>query len=216
MKSVLLIGLGRFGREVALNLSEHRHEIMAVDEVEERVNAVLPFVNNALIGDTKNEEFLLSLGVDNYDLCIVAIGEDFQSSLETTALLKELGANYVVARASSDVHAKFLLKNGADEVVFPEKQLGKWTAIRFGSKHVRDYIEMDDENAIFEVFVPEKWVGKSIGNIDIRKKYNINILGIKKRQKLNVSINADTVFEKDDTLLVLGEYKNVERCFHID
>ena len=117
MKSILLIGLGRFGRHIAIKLNELHHQVMAIDQVEERVNAVLPYVTNAQIGDSKNEEFLASLGVRNFDLCIVAIGENFQSSLETTSLLKELGAKFVVARASRDVHAKFLLRNGADEVV---------------------------------------------------------------------------------------------------
>ena len=123
MKEILLIGLGRFGSHVAKKLSELEHQVMAVDIREERVNAVLPDVTNALIGDSTNEEFMSSLGVRNFDVCIVAIGENFQSSLETTSLLKELGAKQVVARASSDVHEKFLLRNGADETVYPERQL---------------------------------------------------------------------------------------------
>lgn len=216
MKSILLIGLGRFGRGIAEKLCEHRHEVMAVDEVEERVNAVLPFVDSALIGDTQNEEFLSSLGIRNFDLCIVAIGEDFQSSLETTALLKELGAQYVVSRASSDVHAKFLLRNGADEVVYPEKQLANWTAIRYGSDHVLDYMELDDENAILEVQVPVHWAGKNIGQLDIRKKYGVNILGVKRNRKLNTCIDADTILTEESTLLVIGKYENIQRCFHVD
>lgn len=118
MKSVLLIGLGRFGRHIAMKLNEMRHQVMAVDKNEKRVNAVLPFVMNAQIGDATNKEFIESLGVNNFDVCIVAIGDDFQSSLETTSLLKELGAKMVVSRAARDVHAKFLLRNGADEIVF--------------------------------------------------------------------------------------------------
>lgn len=120
MKSILLIGLGRFGRHIAENLYELKHQVMAVDKKEDRVNAVLDFVTNAVIGDSTNEEFLKSLGVGNYDICMVCIGDDFQSSLETTSLLKELGAKKVVSRAARDVHAKFLLRNGADEVVYPE------------------------------------------------------------------------------------------------
>lgn len=216
MKSVLLIGLGRFGRGIAEKLYEHRHEVMAVDEVEERVNAALPFVNAALIGDTKNEEFLSTLGIRNFDLCIVAIGEDFQSSLETTALLKELGAKYVVSRASSDVHAKFLLRNGADEVVYPEKQLASWTAIRFGSDHVLDYMELDDGNAILEVAVPVSWVGKNIGQLDIRKKYGVSILGTKRNNKLNTCITAETILTEETTLLVIGKYESIQKCFRVD
>ena len=143
MKSILLIGLGRFGRHIAEELNKLGHEVMAVDENEDRVNAVLSIVTNAQIGDSTNAEFLEALGVRNFDVCIVAISGNFQSSLETTSLLKELGAKMVVSRAERDVQAKFLLRNGADEVLYPEKQLAKWAAIRYGSDHVLDYIELD-------------------------------------------------------------------------
>ena len=174
MKSILLIGLGRFGKHIAMHLNQLGHQVMAVDNVEERVESVLPFVTNAQIGDSTNGDFLESLGIRNFDVCIVAIGNDFQSSLETTSLLKELGAKLVVARAARDVQEKFLLRNGADEVVYPEKQLAKWTAIRYSADHILDYIELDDDHAMFEIPVPPSWAGRSIGQIDIRKKYNIN------------------------------------------
>lgn len=134
MKSILLIGLGRFGRHIAMKLNELNHQVMAIDKEEERVNAILPFVTNAQIGDSTSEEFLSAVGVRNFDVCIVAIGDNFQSSLETASLLKELGAKKVVARAARDVQAKFLLRNGADEVIYPEKQMAIWTAIRYGSE----------------------------------------------------------------------------------
>ena len=136
MKSILLIGLGRFGRHVAEKLYELNHQVMAVDKMEDRVEAVLPYVTNGQIGDSTNMEFLESLGVSNFDVCIVAIASDFQSSLETTAYLKDLGAKMVVSRASRDVHARFLLRNGADEIVYPEKQVANWTAIRYSSEHI--------------------------------------------------------------------------------
>ena len=136
MKSILLIGLGRFGKHIALHLNHLRHQVMAVDTSEERVEAVLPLVTNAQIGDSTNADFLESLGVRNYDVCIVAIGNNFQSSLETTSLLSELGARFVVSRAATDVQEKFLLRNGANEVVYPEKQLAKWTAIRYSADHI--------------------------------------------------------------------------------
>lgn len=148
MKSILLIGLGRFGRHIALKLNALNHQVMAIDHNEERVNALLPFVTNAQIGDSTNEEFLAALGVGNYDACIVAIGDNFQNSLETTYLLKELGARKIIARASKEMQEKFLLRNGADEVVYPEKQLAAWTAIRCSSEHILEYIELDDEYAI--------------------------------------------------------------------
>lgn len=179
MKSILLIGLGRFGRHVAEKLYELDHQVMAVDKQEDRVEAVMSYVTNAQIGDSTNMEFLETLGVSNFDVCIVAIASDFQSSLETTAYLKDLGAKMVVSRASRDVHARFLLRNGADEIVYPEKQVANWTAIRYSSEHIFDYVQLSDTHAIFEIEMPQNWVGKTIGQVDIRKKFNINIMALK-------------------------------------
>ena len=215
MKNILLIGLGRFGRHIALQLNKLGHEVMAVDSNEERVNAILPIVTNAQIGDSTNTEFLKSLGIGNFDVCIVTIGENFQNSLETTSLLKELGAKLVVSRAERDVQAKFLLRNGADEVVSPEKQVANWAAIRYTADHIRDYIEVDEAHAIFEVEVPEGWVGKSVGELDIRRKYSINIMATKENGKINMAVTPETVLTDKITLLVLGSYKKLQKCFHI-
>ena len=215
MKSILLIGLGRFGKHIAVKLHELNHEVMAIDKNEERVDEVLPYVTNAQIGDSMKEEFLRSLGVGNYDVCIVAIGNDFQGSLETTSLLKELGAKKVVARAARDIQAKLLLRNGAGEIVYPEKQLANWTAIRYTSDDIFDYIELDEEHAIFEIEVPMNWISESIGEIDIRRRYNINIMAIKKKGKLEMAISPDTRLEEDEALLVLGRHKDIQKCFHI-
>lgn len=215
MKSILLIGLGRFGRHIALKLNALNHQVMAIDHNEERVNALLPFVTNAQIGDSTNEEFLAALGVGNYDACIVAIGDNFQNSLETTYLLKELGAKKIIARASKEMQEKFLLRNGADEVVYPEKQLAAWTAIRCSSEHILEYIELDDEYAIFEVEIPSDWSGKSILELDIRKKHGINILGVRTNGKLNMNITPNTVFGHGTSVLVLGQEKAVHKCFRI-
>ena len=215
MKSILLIGLGRFGKHIAIHLNQLGHQVMAVDNVEERVESALPFVTNAQIGDSTNADFLESLGIRNFDVCIVAIGNDFQSSLETTSLLKELGAKLVVARAARDVQEKFLLRNGADEVVYPEKQLAKWTAIRYSADHILDYIELDEDHAMFEIPVPPAWAGRSIGQIDIRKKYNINIRGVKRNGKLELSLSPDMVLTEGSTMLVLGRNKDLQKCFRI-
>lgn len=215
MKSILLIGLGRFGKHVAIKLNKLGHQVMAVDSSEERISDVLPFVTNAIIGDSTNEAFLSSLGVGNFDVCIVTIGSDFQSSLETTSLLKELGAKMVVSRASRDVHEKFLLRNGADEVVYPEKQLASWTAIRFSSDHILDYIELDGDHAVYEVMVPSSWQGKTVGELDIRRKYNINILGTRHNDKLDLSVTPNTMFTSEHTLMVLGTYRDVQKCFKL-
>lgn len=215
MKSILLVGLGRFGRHIAMKLNELNHQVMAVDKYEERINEILPYVTNAQIGDSTNEEFLKSLGVGNYDACIVAIGGDFQSSLETTSLLKELGGKLVISRAGRDVQAKFLLRNGADEIVYPEKQIAYWTAVRYSSEHIMDYIKLDEEHSIFEMNVPKDWVGKTIGELDVRKRYQINILAIKERGIMNAMITPDTRLMENETILMLGKTKEIYKKFHI-
>ena len=215
MKNILLIGVGRFGRHIAMQLSQLGHQVMAVDTNEERINDVLPFVTNAQIGDSTNEEFLRTLGIGNFDVCFVTISSNFQNSLETTSLLKELGAKSVVSRAERDVQAKFLLRNGANNVVYPEKQMAKWAAIRYSADHIFDYIEIDEQHAIFEVQVPKEWIGKSVGQLDVRRRFGINILGIKRSGKTDVSVMSDTILSEDITILALGEYKALQKCFQI-
>ena len=215
MKNILLVGVGRFGRHIAIQLAQMGHQVMAVDTSEDRINDVLPFVTNAQIGDSTNADFLRTLGIGNYDVCIVTISGNFQNSLETTSLLKELGAKCVVSRAERDVQAKFLLRNGADHVVYPEKQVAKWAAIRYSSNHIFDYIEIDDQHAIFEVEVPEAWRGKNIGELDIRRRFGINILGIKRAGETDVSVKPEAVLTNDVTILALGEYKQLQKCFRL-
>lgn len=215
MKNILLIGVGRFGRHIAMQLSQLGHQVMAVDINEERINDVLPFVTNAQIGDSTNEEFLRTLGIGNFDVCFVTISSNFQNSLETTSLLKELGAKSVVSRAERDVQAKFLLRNGANNVVYPEKQMAKWAAIRYSADHIFDYIEIDEQHAIFEVQVPKAWIGKSVGELDVRRRFGINILGIKRAGKTDVSVMSNTILSDDITVLALGEYKALQKCFQI-
>ena len=215
MKNILLIGLGRFGKHIAMQLNEMGHEIMAVDINEERVNRILPFVTNAQIGDSTDASFLESLGIGKMDLCVVPIGGSFQNSLETTSVLKELGAKLVISRAERDVQEKFLLRNGADRVVYPEKQVAKWASIRYADDHILDYMEVDASHAIFEVAIPDEWIGRSVGELDIRRRYNINILAVKKEREVSVTISVNTVLEADSTLLVLGDYKAIQKFFHI-
>ena len=215
MKNILLIGTGRFGRHIAVQLYQLGHQVMAVDTNEERISDVLPYVTNAQIGDSTNAEFLRSLGIGNFDVCIVTISGNFQNSLETTSLLKELGAKRVVSRAERDVQAKFLLRNGADHVVYPEKQVAKWASIRYTADHIRDYIEVGEAHAIFEVEVPKGWIGKTVGELDIRRKYSINIMATKENGKINMAVSPETVFTDKITLLVLGAYKELQKCFRI-
>ena len=211
MKSILLIGLNNFG----VYMAKQGHQVMAVDKREDRIDAVLPFVTDAQIGDSTSEPFLRSLGINNYDVCLVAIGNDFQGSLETASLLKELGAKLVVARADREVQAKFLLRNGADEVINPEKQIAEWAAIRYASNHILDYVKLDEDHAIFEITVPRDWVGKTVGEIDIRKRFGINIMAVKENGHMNLTVTPDTVLSGNRTMLVLGEHRAIQRCFRI-
>ena len=173
-------------------------------------------MTSAQIGDSTNEEFLASLGVRNFDVCIVAIGDNFQSSLETASLLKEAGAKKVVARAARDIQAKFLLRNGADEVVYPERQIAVWTAIRYSSDNISDYIALGDDHAIFEIQVPDNWVGKTIGQLDVRKRHHVSILAIKQKGHFAMTvITPETCLPANSTMLVLGTNQNVQKCFHI-
>ena len=214
MKSILLIGLNRFGSLLAKQLYDLGHQIMAVDKDEARVNEILPLVTDAQIGDSTNEAFLRSLGVNNYDVCIVAIGDDFQSSLETTALLKDLGAQYVVARAARDVHARFLARNGADEVIYPERQLAEWTAIRYSSNHILDYTPLGKGIAVYEMSIPDNWTGKSLASLDLRRKHKINVFAIKQGDLLITDINPDAPLRGNQTLMVIGTNKDIDKCFH--
>lgn len=215
MKSILLVGLGRFGKHIALELSKLDHEIMAVDDDEEKINEILPYVTNGQIGDSTKEEFLESLDIPGFDVCIVAIGNDFQSSLETTSLLKELGGKRVIARAERGVQEKFLLRNGADEVVYPEKDLAKWMAIRYSTSHILEYIPLDKEYVILEVDLPQNWIHKTVGEIDIRKKYGINIMGVRRNGKLQLQVTAETQFLLQDTIFVLGNYEKLQKYFKL-
>ena len=215
MKNILLIGLGRFGRHLAVELNELGHEVMAVDDEEDRVNEILPYVTNAQIGNSTNADFLKSLGIGNFDICFVTISANFENSLETTSLLKELGAKIVIYRAERDIQKKFLLRNGADQVVYPERQVAKWASIRYTADHILDYMEIDASHAIFEAEVPEEWLGKTIGELDVRRKYNINIIAVKDKGGVNIALSTDTLLKQDATILVIGEHKAIKRWFNI-
>lgn len=214
MKSILIIGAGQFGSHIAKRLYEMRCEVMAVDRNETRVNEILPYVTNAVIGDATNAEFLKTIGIRDYDVCIVTIGDKFQDSLQTTALLKEMGAAYVVSRASNDVQMKFLLRNGADEVTYPEKQ----TAIRIATKHasdsILDFIELDNQCSIYEMKVPREWSGKTIVQLDIRRKFNLNIIAVRRDSHVNVPL-PDMVMREDDVVFVIGDIKAISKCFKV-
>ncbi len=212
MKSVLIIGAGQFGIHIARRMAELRCEIMAIDAEEERINAILPLVTNAQIGDSTNADFMRSLGIPDYDVCIVTISDSFQDSLETTALLKELGAKKVISRAQNDVQEKFLLRNGADETVYPEKQTAIRLATKEASDDILDVFQLDHDINIYEVRVPKAWNGRTIAELDIRKKHHLNIIAVRKSNQLVVPM-PDMELSIDDAILLLGNMKDIQKVF---
>ena len=212
MKSVLIIGAGQFGIHIARRMAELRCEIMAIDAEEERINAILPLVTNAQIGDSTNADFMRSLGIPDYDVCIVTISDSFQDSLETTALLKELGAKKVISRAQNDVQEKFLLRNGADETVYPEKQTAIRLATKEASDDILDLFQLDHDINIYEVRVPKGWNGRTIAELDIRKKHHLNIIAVRKSNQLVVPM-PDMELSIDDAILLLGNMKDIQKVF---
>ncbi|MBC8610862.1 Ktr system potassium uptake protein A [uncultured Ruminococcus sp.] len=205
MKTVLVVGLGRFGRHMARKLIEEGNEVLAIDINEERADAAAEFIPNVQIGDTTNEAFIRSLGVNNFDLCVVAIGDNFQSALETTVLLKDLGGKYILARASRDVHKKLLLRNGADHVVYAEREMAERLAVKYGSKKIFDYIAMTKDYAIYEISLPAAWKGKNMVELEVRTKYHISILATKRGESIFPLPDPQShLFTADETLVVFG------------
>lgn len=208
MKTVLVIGMGRFGQHIATKFAALGNEVMVVDISEEKINEVLPKITSAQIGDCTKESVLRSVGVNNFDICVVAISS-FQPSLEVTLLLKELGATHVIAKASRDIHAKFLVRSGADEVVYPEKQMAEKIAVRYSANNVFDYIELSPDYSVFEITPMEAWINKTIEQISVRTKYHITILAVKEGENISPLPKADHVFTKNEHLIVFGKKEDV-------
>ncbi len=211
MKSILIIGMGRFGNHLCKQLAELGNQIMIVDQEEEKLEAMLPYVISAKIGDCTNESVLKSLGISNFDICFICIGTNFQSSLEITSMVKELGAKWVVSKATRDIHAKFLLRNGADEVVYPDRDLAEKIAVRYSANHVFDYIELTDEFSIYEIPPLAEWVGKSIKELSIRNRYKINILATKEDGEAKLMPGADYIIQANEHLMIIGRKSDVDK-----
>lgn len=209
MKSVLIIGMGRFGHHLCQKFVELDNEVMIMDNREEALEDMLPFVTSAKIGDCTNVEVLKSIGIGNFDVCFVCIGTNFQSSLEITSLLKENGAKHVISKATRDIQAKFLLRNGADEVVYPDRDIAQKIAVRYSANHVFDYIELNSEYGIYEIPVMKEWIGKSIVEVNFRSRYKVNILGYKRGEETQLLPMADHVFEENEHLMVIGRKEDV-------
>lgn len=210
MKSILIVGLGRFGRHMAKKFLEQGDQVLAIEKNEERANAALADVRNVRIGDATNEEYMESLGVKNFDLCVVAIGDNFQVALETTVIMKDLGAKFILGRATRDVHKKLLLRNGADYVVYAEREMAERLAVKYGAGNVFEYVELTPDYSIYEIATPENWCGKTILEKNIRRKYKVNILGTKRGEEVSMMPDADYVFCQEDTLIIMGKNQDLK------
>lgn len=210
MKSYIVLGLGRFGQSCAKALSELGHDVLGVDKDEQVVQQISDEITHVMCAESSNEEFLRSIGVKNFDAAVVAIGNDIQSSILTTLILKELGVRYVLAKAQNDLHAKVLYKVGADKVILPERDMGIRAANNLISNNIIDYIELSPEYSIMEITVPENWIGKAIGDLAIRAKYGVNIVAIRNGKNINVSPRANTVFKEGDVLAVMGSNSDLK------
>ncbi len=209
MKSILIIGMGNFGKFLAYKLLELQNDVMVIDKDAQIIEEVAPIFTNAHIGDCTREDVLASIGVDSFDVCVVAIDENFQSSLEITSLLKEMGAKWVVSKSSRDRQAKFLTNIGADEVIYPEKDVAERLAIRLGASKIFDCIPLTHDYSIFEIPVMDEWVGRSIESLNMRKRYNINVLAIKKFKTILPSPMPSYAFLSSDHIIIMGKQEDV-------
>lgn len=212
MKSILIIGLGRFGSIMADHLEKQGNSVLGIDISERRADDAVSFLRNIQIGDATDERFIESLGVSNFDVCVVAVGgENFQTALEVTVLLKDYGAKFIVARANRDVHEKLLLRNGADYVVCADREAAEKLAVKYGTKHVFDYIELTDEYGFYEILTPDSWIGKTISQIGVRTKHNVNVIATKSGSEVHPTITPDYIFSRDENIIIMGTEKDVKK-----
>lgn len=213
MKNILIIGVARFGYHIAKELNKLNCQILAIDINEDHLRKVDPYVSKTLIGDSTDFDFLKSLGINNFDECIVTIGDDFQVSIETVYYLKELSAKRITARASKESQKFLLQRIGADLVVFPEEQLARWTALHCGTSSVYDFMDLDNYFGIYEVRTPEQWAGKTLAELDLRKKYNINIIGVKQANKMRMILGPNYILQDNENLIVVAREEDANKFF---
>ena len=211
MKNVLLIGLGRFGRHMAQKMSDMNHQILVIDKDEHKVQEAMNYVTNAEIGDATDPALIASLGVKDFDLCVVTMSHDLQASLEITALLKENGAPFVLVRVSRDTHAHFLLACGADEIIYPEKQMADWAAVRYTGDHVYDYTRLSPDYAIYETEIPDSWIGHTVVDLSIRQRYRLNILALRRNGNVDPMFGPSSILQAGDRVILLGSDRDVQK-----
>lgn len=211
MKSFLIVGMGTFGHHLCRELAKQKCEVMVADAAAEAVEDVLHIVVSAKVGDCTNEEVLRSFGVADFDACFVCLSSDFKNSLQITSLLKELGAKKVFCKANDDIHAKFLLRNGADHVIYPEKEAAVSLAVSESSDDIFNCIPLTADYSIYEMSVFDKWVGKSLKELDIRGKYHLNVLAIKTETEMSPLPPAGYVFKAGEHIMVLGHVEDLRK-----
>ena len=211
MRSVLIIGLGRFGRHLAANFASLGNEVMVVDKDENSVNPLAPAVTAAQIGDCTDEAVLREIGVSDFDICFVCITENLETSMIVTMTLKELGAKQVITKVNQDIHVKFLLSNGADNIIYPERDMAFRTAMKYSARGAYDYLQLSPSYGIFEVAPPADWVGKTLREAGIRKKYQLNIIAEKTGDTITPIDQEDFVFTPEQHLLICGDKKSFQK-----
>ncbi len=213
MESFIIVGMGRFGSSLAVELSRLNHDVLVIDKSEERIAAVADYVTHAVIGDAKDEHVIKSLGVRNFDVAVVAIAENIEDSVLITIMLKELGVKKIVAKAQSPLHLKVLERIGADMVVFPERDMGKRLAQSLSSANIIDFIELSDDYSIVESEAPRSWCGKSLAALNIRGTYGVNVIVAKDKlgKNITVSPSAQYVIKEGDVLIVVGSNESIEK-----
>ena len=213
MKSFLIIGMGKFGHHMCHNLAALGNELMVVDDIDEKVEDVVDIVTSAKVGDCTKIDVLRTIGVAKFDACFVCIGDNFQSSLEITYNLSELGAKQIISLASTDIHAKFLLRNGANHVIYPERDMASRLAVSVSNDSIFDYIKLSDEYSIMEVTPLKEWLGKNVIQANIRAKYHMNVLAVKNAQGDISMPGVEYIFNEKDHLIVMGRHEDLNRSF---
>ena len=211
MKSVLVIGMGRFGTHLAQKMIDLGNEVMIVDNDADLINELASRFSDSMIGDCTDEAVLKEIGVDDFDICFVTIGSNYAATVEITSLLKDLGAKKIVVKAGRDRHMKILKKLGADEIVYPEREMAEHLAVKFSSNSIFDFIKLDDDFAVYEINVPKNWIGKSISGLDVRKKYNMNIIAVKSFGEINSSVLPSYVFRESDNIIIVGKEDELKK-----
>ena len=215
MKSVLIIGMGKFGHHLCTELIKSNNEVMVMDINEEKVRDLIYDVSKAQVGDCSDPKILKAINVPQFDIVFVCIGTNFQSSLEITCLVKEMGAKYVVSKANRDVHAKFLLRNGADDVIYPERDMAQRTAVRYSTNGALEYVELTEDYAIFEMPMPDAWVGKTPRELELRRKFRISIIGLMEEKQVVPFSDPDYVFRTGERILAAGSRSDMTKLMHL-